>query len=368
MISTSWVPRLRQQPVLWLAAVAIFLSSFYWLVLASDRYVSEARVVLARSSLTGGQTMDFVGLLTGVGGSQRPDQLLLRDYLQSLDVLRTLDARLRLRQHYSSYGDWGTRLWSANAPLEVLQRYVASRISVELDDFSGALVISVQAYTPEMARAIATSLLEQGEHHMNELGHQLAGEQVRFLEKQVSDLSANARAARAKLLAFQNRKGLASPQATAENYAGIVARLESQLTDLQTRRTGLLSFLQANAPQVVEVNAQIGAIEAQLKQERARLTSPQGSTLNSTVEEYQRLQLEAEFAQQVLNTALVSLERGRVDATRTLKQVQILQSANLPEYPLRPRRIYNTIVYALGAIFLAGVLQLLVAIVRDHKD
>jgi len=78
--------------------------------------------------------------------------------------------------------------------------------------------------------------------------------------------------------------------------------------------------------------------------------------------------MDAEFAQQVLNTALVSLERGRVDAIRTLKKVQVMQSANLPEYALQPRRFYNATVYALAALLLAGVLQLLLAVVRDHQD
>ena len=106
----------------------------------------------------------------------------------------------------------------------------------------------------------------------------------------------------------------------------------------------------------------------ELQRERARLASPQGGTLNATVSDYQRLQADADFAQQVLNAALVSLERGRVDATRTLKQVQVLQSANLPEYPEQPRRLFNSIAFALAALLVAGVLQLLLAIVRDHQD
>ena len=60
--------------------------------------------------------------------------------------------------------------------------------------------------------------------------------------------------------------------------------------------------------------------------------------------------------------------RSRVEATRTLKKVSVLQSAGLPEFPLEPRRLYNLIVFVLTAFLLAGVLQLLSAIVRDHKD
>ncbi|WP_332813511.1 chain-length determining protein [Ramlibacter sp.] len=362
------LPSWQRSPVLWPAAVFVVLSTIYWLLIAADRYVSEARVVLERSELSGGQTMDFASMIGSATGGHRPDQLLLRDHLRSVDMLKKLEAKLKLRDHYATHGDWLSRLWDTDAPIESLHEYFQSRVNIELDEFSGVLVIGAQAYTPEMARDISAALLAEGERHMNGLGHQLAREQLRFLEQQAEQLGQRVLDSRSAVLAYQNRKGMVSPQATAENIAAIVARLEGQLAELQTRRTGLLSFLQPTAPQVSEVNAQIAAIETQLKQERARLAAPQGATLNKTVEEFQRLQLEAEFAQQMLNTALVALERGRVDATRTLKQVQVLQSANLPEHPLRPRRFYNALVYALAALLIAGVLQLLLAIVRDHKD
>ncbi len=364
----SRLPRWRSAPVLWAAALFIALSTAYWLVVASDRYVSEARVTLARADLSSGQTMDFASLISGATGGNRADQLLLRDHLRSIDMLRKLDAELKLREHFSGQGDWLSRLWQADAPIEEFHRHFLKRVSVELDEFSGVLVIQAQAYTPEMAQAITTALLAEGERHMNALGHELAQEQVQFLERQVGELNERVKQTRAAVLTYQNRKGLVSPQATAENLAAIVARLEAQLAELQTRRTGLQSFLQPKAPQLAEVNAQIAAVEDQLKRERARLAAPEGGTLNKTVEEFQRLQLDAEFAQRVLTTALTSLERGRVDASRTLKKVQVMQSPNLPEYPLQPRRLYNATVYALAALLVAGVLQLLLAIVRDHQD
>lgn len=368
MSFVSRLPSWRHAPVLWSAALFILLSSAYWLLMASDRYVSEARVTLTRADLSSGQTMDFASLISGATGTNRNDQLLLRDHLRSLDMLRKLDAALKLREHYSTHGDWLSRLWQGDAAIETFHRYFLRRVSIELDEFAGVVVIQAQAYTPEVAQAISQALLAEGERHMNAMGHELAQEQVRFLETQVQELNERVKNTRAAVLAYQNRKGMVSPQATAENLAAIVARLEAQLAELQTRRTGLQSFLQPKAPQLAEVNAQIAAVEAQLQSERARLAAPEGGTLNKTVEEFQRLQLDAEFSQRVLTTALTSLERGRVDAARTLKKVQVLQSPNLPEYPLQPRRLYNTVVYALAAMLLAGVLQLLLAIVRDHQD
>jgi len=123
-----------------------------------------------------------------------------------------------------------------------------------------------------------------------------------------------------------------------------------------------------NSPNITELNMQIAAVEKQIGQEQARLVSPNGKMLNSIVEEFQRLQMNAEFAQDVYKTALVALEKGRIEATRTLKKVSVLQAPTEPQYPLEPRRMYNTVVFILVALLLAGVVQLLAAIIRDHKD
>ena len=189
-----------------------------------------------------------------------------------------------------------------------------------------------------------------------------------IIEKQVKQRETLALGARQRLLAFQNAKGLISPQAAAENLTGVVNKLEEQLSELSARKTALLGYLAPAAPAVVEVDLQIKAVEKQIKTEKARLTGSKDQSLNKTVEEYQRLQLEADFMQEAYKSALIGLEKGRVEATRILKKVLVLQSATLPEYPLRPRRLYNIATFLIGALLLAGLIHLLVAIVRDHRD
>lgn len=362
-------PALLRRRTFRASLIASVLAVAYWGIIASDRYVSEAHIVIQRTDLAGGQTMDFGGLLPGVGNVGHSDQLLLRDHLLSVDMLEKLDAKLNLREHFSDTArDPLSRLWHRDTPLERFHRYYLSRVSIEFDEYSGVLVIKAQAYDPETAHAIAALLVEEGERYMNGLAHRLAEEQVAFLEKQVAEMSERAIEARQSVVAFQNEEGLISPQNTAESRSAIIGGLETQLADLQARRTTLLGYLAPQAPGVVEVNLQIGAIEKQIVSEQARLAAPKGQTLNTTIEAFQRLQLAADFSQEVYKTALVALEKGRVEATRTLKKVSVLQSPTLPQYPLQPRRIYNIIVFALVALLLAGVAHLLAAIIRDHKD
>jgi capsular polysaccharide transport system permease protein len=351
-----------------LALVATLLAAAYWFWLASDRYVSEAHVIVQRSDIAGGSATDLSSLLSSAG-SGRPDQLLMRDYLLSVDMLRKLDAQLHLRAHYSADShDLLSRMWQPQPSMEWFHRYYLTRVSVEIDDYVGVLVVRAQAYDPATAQAITTFLVSEGEKFLNQMAQGLARAQVEFLESQVGQMNQRSLLARSAVLAYQNSKGLVSPMASASNVVGIISRLEGQRTELQTQRNALQSYLMPQQSAVVMLDQQLGAIERQINAEKSRLASTQGQPLNRTVEEFQRLEMEAAFAQDIYKTALVALEKGRFEATRTIKKVSVLQAPTRPEYPVEPRRAYNAVVSLLLALLLGGVAQLLVAIVRDHQD
>ncbi|MBX3684608.1 MAG: hypothetical protein KF909_00625 [Rhodocyclaceae bacterium] len=359
--------RFAGQRLLQFAVLAIVLAVVYWGLIASDRYVSEAHVVVDRTDLGGSQSLDFGALLTGTKGNH--DLLLLRDHLLSVDMLNKLDEKLDLRAHFSDTShDPLSRMWGEDTSLERFHEYYLSRVSADVDDFSGVLRIRVQAFAPEFAKAVSSELVAEGERFLNEIAHRLARDQVLFIEEQVEQMGQRVRKTRGALVQFQNSKGLVSPQGAVETLAAITARIEGQVSELKAKRQAMLGYLSPNAPDISQVDFQIKALEQQKKEEELRLTSTKGQALNRVVEEYQRLQLEAEFAQDVYRTAIVALEKGRVEATRTLKKLTIVQSPTLPEYPLEPRRIYNIVVFALGALLLAGIAHLLGAIIRDHKD
>ncbi len=369
--ATSRVIRwsLKERIFAFVFLLSIFVA-FYWGFIASDRYVSEAHVIVQRTDLASGQTMDFGAWLPGLSGTSSSEQLLLRDHLLSVDMLNKLDAELDLRAHYQK-GFWRdpfTHILTTSISIEKFHTYYLSRVSVQYDEYAGVLIIRAQAFDAETAHSIAALLVKEGERYINELAHRLAEEQVLFLQKEINSLNRRSMDARQALIAYQNKYGLASPEAMAESLTAVVNKLEAQLTELQARRTALLGYLSPKAPGIVEIDLQIDAIRKQITTEMSRLAGSEGSSLNQTIEEYQRLQMDAKFAQDIYQTALVALEKGRVEAARTLKKVSVLQKPTMPEYPLEPRRLHNMLVFAVLAFLLAGVAHLIIIIIRDHKD
>jgi len=356
---------LRRNPYWAVCIAAILAVSAYWGLWAHDRYVSRAIVVLESPQIAAPE-ISFSSMLTGSNASH--ELLLLREHLLSVDMLIKAQQELDLRSHYSQNGDWISRLRDPDAPIETLHRYYRKRVNVDMDEYAGVLHIQVQAYDPEYAYRFVQLLLEAGERHMNEMGQRLAQEQVGFLEQQMERLSERLDAARVDLLDFQNLHGLVSPTQTVDSLNQVVATLEGELARLQARRSALASFQSAQSAEMVRTESEIRALREQIEQERERLAQAAGDSLNRISAEYQTLELRAEFAQRTYEGALTALENTRIEAARTLKQVSILQSASVPEYATEPRRLYNASVFAIIALFATFILNMIILIIRDHRD
>ena len=173
-LTTRSLQWLRKKPLRAVTAIACACSAIYWLGIASDRYVSESRLIIQSTNLHSGSQIDLGSLISGASGGNRTDQLLLREHLRSPDMAEKLDEQLQLRQHFAGQGDWFSRLWSAEASAESFYDYYLRRVAVEFDEFAGVLVLKAQAYEPEIAQRINQALLKEGERFMNQLAHAIA--------------------------------------------------------------------------------------------------------------------------------------------------------------------------------------------------
>ncbi len=357
----------KKQPVWFFAFALMLLSVFYWALLATDRYVSSAHVVLQTPDIAPPE-LSFSSMLSGASASNTADLLYLRDYLLSVDVLKLLDRDLDLKAHFSDGSiDYFSRMDQA-LPIEYFHEYFLKRVSVELDSYSSVLVVKASAFDSQTALKIVTLLLQYGEQHMNKMGQRLASEQIAFIEKQVDDLSVRLEKAQTAVLQYQDEEGLISPTAVAENVSNLVGELQNQMAKLQAQQIMLQSFQSTQSPQVIRIKSEINALKQQISLEKSKLTAMQGKALNKVTADYQALLLKEQFAQDIYSNALATLEATRVEAARKLKQVSVLQSPSTPEYPIEPARLYNITVSIILLTLIAIILSLFLTIIRDHRD
>lgn len=342
----------------------------YW-TMASDRYVSEA-VVLVQNTETGtaSSPSDLLSIFTGGSGS-KTDQLLLVEFLTSIDMLNKLDKELDLRSHYSdTKADIISRLWSKDVTTEWFYKYFLERVSVIYDDFSGVVRISSQAFDPETATKITTLLVQNGEDFMNKLSHKIADEQVKFLAEQTDIAKNDLLKANEKLIEFQNRRNMFSPSSEVQNYQTLIADLEKQKSELLVKIATLPNNLGAHNQIRESLNKNVNAIEEQITLLRQKVTSANDkvSALNELADEENLLKLDVEFKKEIYSSTLSGLAKGKLSAARLIKNVGILQSPSKPQYAMKPERLYNISATIVVMLLVLGMLQLLKAVILDHVD
>jgi len=200
------------------------------------------------------------------------------------------------------------------------------------------------------------------------MGQRLAAEQVEFIDKQARELEQRLFSARDELLSYQNEQGLVAPTQTVEAIFATVSRLEGELAVLKARINAQSTYQSPSSPEIRRLKAEANSLQQQIDIEKEKMARQGGDALNKVSAEYETLQMRAQFALELYSSALTTLETTRVEAARKLKQVSVLEFPTMPEYPTRPDRTYNMVVFAIFAALFAAILQMVMAVIRDHRD
>ncbi|QIG31711.1 sugar transporter [Leclercia adecarboxylata] len=361
----SWKKSLKLGSFLWVVA-CFAIAVIYFALIASDRYVSRADIVVKQADQIK-MLPDALSML-GLGGSNHEDVLIIQDYLKSTDLLNKLDKELDLKAHFqNSAVDYFSRLPS-DVSQEDFLKYYREHLTLRLDDISGVLTIELQAFDPAYGQKVVGVMLKESESFINKLGHQVALEQLAFVEKEVDRAYQRVQAEKTKVLEFQNTHHLISPESTSTARMGVVSQIEAQLAQQQAQLKQLQSYMKATAPAVVSVQARVDALTEQLAQEQARLTGANRNAMNEVTASYMDVQTQASLAADLYKTGLVSLEQARMEAYRKLKHLLIISQPTLAEDAEYPRRLYNLATIGVLLCLLYGLIVMGLATLREHQD
>ncbi len=361
----SWKHSLKLGSFMWVIA-CFAIAVIYFGLIASDRYVSRAQLVIKQADQIK-MLPDALSML-GIGGSNHEDVLLVQDYLNSPDLLAKLDKELGLKAHYQSHDvDYFSRL-SGNVSQEDFLKYYRDHLSLRLDDLSGVLTVELQAFDPAYGQRVVSLMLKESEGFINKLGHQVALEQLAFVETEVNRAYQRVQDEKAKVLDFQNKHNLISPESTSTARLGVVSQIESELASQQAQLKQLQSYMKDTAPAVISVKARIEALTEQLAQEKARLTGTNQDAMNEVTARYMDVQTQASLAADLYKSGLISLEQARVEAYRKLKHLLVVSQPSLAQDAEYPRRLYNLATIGVLLCLMYGLIVMGLATLREHQD
>lgn len=361
----SWKKSLNLGSFMWVVA-CFAVAVLYFGLIASDRYVSRAELVVKQADQIK-MLPDALSML-GIGGSNHEDILLIQDYLKSPDLLAKLDKELGLKAHYQSHKvDYFSRL-PADVSREQFIEYYRNHLTLRLDDISGVLTIEFQAFDPAYGQRVVGLMLKESEGFINKLGHQVALEQLAFVENEVDRAYQRVQDEKAKVLAFQNSHQLISPESTSTARLGVVNQIEGELARQQAQLKQLQSYMKETAPAVISVKARVEALTEQLEQEKARLTGTDKDAMNEVTASYMDVKTQATLAADLYKSGLISLEQARVEAYRKLKHLLVVSQPTLAEDAEYPRRLYNLATIGVLLCLLYGLIVMGLATLREHQD
>lgn len=345
----------------------MFFVIFYYLVIAADRYVSS--ITLSVRSINNDITpISGLASLVGVNSGAREDVLFLKQYIHSLDMLNILEREIQLRTLYESQKKDPFYMLFNNASQESFLKFYQNRVAITLDDTSGLLQVDVEGFSPQDAQTIAQAILKESEHFINEISHSAAREQMIFAEQELLKAKTRLQTAKNELLAFQSRYGVFDPLKQAEAKANLTTGIESKIAEKETQLTTMRTYLNENAPQIVMLKSEVNALKQQLAKETSKIIASSNSKqLNDLAARFQDLTIEAQFAQDTYTVALASVETTRIESSRKIKQLVVIQNANEPQSPEYPKKIYNIITIFVILSMVYGIIKLIAMIIEEHK-
>ena len=345
------------------------ITALYYAVFNSDRYVSEARLIVEHESSSAAVPSAAFGLLGLSGGGAVADSLLIERFVESPAMLEHLEAELGMRAHFSQDSiDWFSRL-DSEASREQFFKYYLKRVEVDVDEESQTLDLKVQADDPEFAQLMASAIVRRSEQFVNDISHTLAREQIAFAQRELDMMYERVQQTSAAMLELQNKEGVFSPEVENESISAIIAGLQQQLSQTRTEYKALTAYLSDTAPEVVAARKKIDAIQGQIAQERAKqVGDSKDERLNQQLLRFQELKLNAQIALDIYQTGLKTLEAARLDATRKVKYLVSVSPATLPDAAAMPRRWYIVISVFIVLNILYAIGGLLIATINDHRE
>jgi len=355
---------------LFLATVVVptLAAIVYFGLLASDVYTSQSQFVVRspdKPAATG-----IGALLKSAGFSNAGEEAFVtHDYMISRDALQSLNEKDVVAR---AFGNPAISMFDRFDPLgingsfEDLFAYYRKMVATEYDSQSSITTLTTRAFTADDARRINEQLLQLSESLVNRLNDRGRYDLVRYAQREVDEAKVDAQRAAQALGAYRNRFGVIDPERQAPVQLQMVSKLQDELIGAKTQLVQLRALAPEN-PQIPMLETRIASLSRQIDVELGRVAGGQRS-LSATAVQYQRLQLEREFADKRLGAALASLQESRNEAPRKQAYVERIVEPNLPDEAQEPRRLRGIFAVFILGLVAYGVLTMLFAGIREHRD
>jgi capsular polysaccharide transport system permease protein len=359
------VPWLPLFTVVLPTAIAIL----YFGVFASDIFISESHFIVRSAQRP--QTSGLSQLLT-TGSMERAqdDTYTVQDFMRSRDAMKRIDATHGLRKLYAGPSiDRIARFdgLGVDGSEEALFKYYSQKIVVvDFDATTGVSMVRVHGFHADEAQKINEQLLQMSETLLNDLNERARQDMIQFAQKEVDLAQEKARAATLALSNYRSEHAVFDPERQGTIQLQAMTKLQDELIATTVQLTQVKTLSPDN-PQIPALEKRLISIRQAIGEESGKVTGGKGSLVGKSAD-YERLAMDRTFAEKQLATALTALEQARSDAQHKQLYLERIAQPSLPDVGLEPRRFRSIIATFIVGLLAWGILSMLIAGIREHRD
>ncbi|MGV1835586.1 capsule biosynthesis protein [Rhizobium rhizogenes] len=367
-------PPIRLITFLLFVILPFLACSVYYIFIASDQYVAEARfAVRALSGTSSGDKGDGTsdnstgpaGLLNMRSASQ--DAYVVTSFIHSTEILKRIGEKLDYRSMFvRPDADFFSRFRSSQSDQEFLD-YWADHVSAYIDVSSGIITLKVRAFTPDDSVKLSQAIIQESELLINELSQRARDDIVQSMRGDVEKSGKAYSDTLTALNLFQHQSGLLSPETQATSSSTLLTGLLTQKLEFETR---LFVMRQSNAdssPAYQQLTLAQQSLQDQIDKMKLELTGPENASLAKALLEYSQLDTNRMIAEKLYEASQRNYDTVLAEALRKTLYLAVFVSPSLPDEAIFPHRFTTPLMILLALSIIWMTLSLIWASVEDHR-
>lgn len=321
--------------VVWVL-VPLGFAGVYLYAVADDQYASHVGFSVRKEDV--GSAVELLGGITELSGSSSSDTDILYEFIQSQQIVRTVNEQIGLRAVYVNPDDPIFGL-GEDARIEALSNYWRRMVKIFYDSASGLIEIRVLAFEPNHAQEIARAIFDESSEMINELSVIARADATRYAKEELENAQARLKGARQALTAFRSRTRIVDPTADVQGQMGLLNSLQAKLADAIIERQLLAESTSPNDPRLSQAEKMIEVIRAQINEERGQFGNDGDDDYARILEEYEALSVDQEFTEKSYLSAQAAYDAALAEAQRKSRYLAMHIKPTLAETPEYPRRL-----------------------------
>ncbi len=345
----------------------------YLYLIATDQYASVVGFTVRSEEMS--STQSLLGGLSMLTQSSSSDADVLYEFIQSQTLVERVRARLDLLNMFSRPAFDPVFAYDADGSIEDLVDYWRRMVTVSYASGTGLIEVQARAFAPEDAQAITNAIVEESTAMINELSAIARDDATRYAREELAVAVQRLKEARQALTRFRSVTRIVDPTADIQGQMGLLNSLDAQLANSFIELNMLLETSSGDDPRAAQARRRIDVIQGLIEQERQKFgmgdsdssVMPGDKDYPTLMGEFERLNVDVDYASKAYLAALASLDAAHAEAQRQSRYLATYATPTLPESALYPQRAVLTLVTGLFLLLAWGIGVLVFYSLKDRR-